>query len=228
MDQSLRCGANRRHRRGARRVANVVRAVKVVDIRNPAGNAIGQFAGHAVFGNRGQMLADPLAQFASDVAAQRFRQCGEAGAFGQLVRILRKKHAQRGEIVLFPAQGIAQDHGGPVQVQRTLGVTVVFQRFAGAGDRPFLRPIHGVGHFGRDGQVPFHRVPRVVADPAADLGIGLVWRAVVGVEIQRRVPTVGIDFGDAVTAVLHVFPESRDVRCIGQDSSRPYNRYGSV
>ena len=76
--------------------------------------------------------------------------------------------------------------------------------------------------------MPFHRVPWVVAHPPADLGIGFVGSAVVGVEIQRRVPAVGIDFGDAVTAILYAFPESWDAWRIGQNGSCPYDCYSSV
>ena len=40
--------------------------------------------------------------------------------------------------MFFTRHGIAEDHGRAIEVQRPLGIAVVFQRFAGAGDRPFL------------------------------------------------------------------------------------------
>ena len=147
---------------------------------------------------------------------------------GQFARVFRKEHAQHGEIVFFPADGIAQDHGRAIGVQRPLGIAIVFQRFAGAGDGPFLRLIHGVDHARRDRQMPFDRVPRILAHPAADLGIGLVRRAVVRIVIERGIPALGLHLGDAVTAVLHVFPESRYIRGVGQNGSRSHNRYGSI
>ena len=76
--KSFDCGAHRGHRRCARRVANVVWTVEVVDVRDASGNAVGQFAGHAVFRDFGEMLANPVVQFAGNVAADRFRQSGES------------------------------------------------------------------------------------------------------------------------------------------------------
>ena len=71
--------------------------------------------------------------------------------------------------MFFPRHGIAQDHCGAIGVQRTLGEAIVLQRFAGAGDRPFLRLIHGSDDARRNSQTPLHRIPHVVAHPAADL-----------------------------------------------------------
>ena len=74
---------------------DIIGAVEVEDVGDAAGNAVGQFAGHGVFGNLGQVLAHPLVQFAGDVAAHRLRQRGETGAFSQFVGVLRKVDAQR-------------------------------------------------------------------------------------------------------------------------------------
>ena len=68
--------------------------MKVEEVGNATGNAVRQFAGHAVFGNLGQKTAHPVVQFVSDVALHCRWECGETGAFGQFVRIFRKKHTQ--------------------------------------------------------------------------------------------------------------------------------------
>ena len=153
---------------------------------------------------------------------------GEAGAFRQFVGVLREEDAQRGEVVLLAGHGVAENHRRAIEIQRPLGIAVVFQRFARAGDGPFLRHVHGVGHARRNRQVPLHRLPGVLAHPAADLRIRLVGRGGIGVVIELRVPTVRRDFADAVAAVLHVFPESRDIRGVGQDGSHPHNGDGSI
>src|ERR1039458_3885329 len=63
---------------------------------------------------------------------------------------------------------------------------------------------------------------------AADFGICLIWGALVGIVIERRIPTRGINLGDAVTPILYVFPEGGNVRGIRQNGSRPYNGDSSV
>ena len=70
--------------------------------------------------------------------------------------------------MFFSRHGIAENHRGAIGVQRPLGEAVVLQRFAGARDRPFLRLIHGGDDAGRNTETPLHRVPHVVAHPAAD------------------------------------------------------------
>ena len=143
-DQAFGRRADGRHRRCAGRVDNVVGTVEVEDVRNAAGNAVGQFAGHGVFGDIRDALADPVVQFPGNVAAHRLRQRSEAGTLGQFVRVFRKVQAQGGEIVLFSRHGIAEDHRRAIGIQRPLGIAVVFQRFARAGNRPFLRFIHRI------------------------------------------------------------------------------------
>src|SRR5437763_8734279 len=49
--------------------------------------------------------------------------------------------------------------------ERTIGIAIVFQRFPGAGDRPFLRYVHSIGNSGRNRQAPLHRIPRILAYP---------------------------------------------------------------
>ena len=142
--------------------------MEVEDVGNATGDTVSQFTRHAVFGNLREKFVRPGVQFARDVAAERFRERGETGGFSQFASVFREVNTQRGEIVSLAGHGIAEDHGGAIRVQRPLGIAVVFQRFAGAGDGPFLRPIHGIDHAGRDGQPPLHRVPHEVANPAAD------------------------------------------------------------
>ncbi len=68
-NQSFGRGADRCHRRGAGGVTNVVGTVKVENVGNAAGDAVGQFAGHAVFRNFRQAFSHPVVQFAGDLAA---------------------------------------------------------------------------------------------------------------------------------------------------------------
>ena len=123
--QSFCRGADRCHCRCAGGVTNVVGAMEVENVGNAAGNAVGQFAGHAVFRNFRKELSHPIVELARNVAADRFRQRGETGRFGQFAREFRKEHPRHGEIVLFPSDGIAQDHSRAIVVQRTLGIAVV-------------------------------------------------------------------------------------------------------
>ena len=130
--------------------------------------------------------------------------------------------------MLLTGHGIAQNHGRAIEIQRALGKTVVFQRFAGAGDRPFLGAVHGIHNPRRNRQVPLDGVPNELTHPTADLGIGLVGRARVGIVVERRVPSVRCDLADAVTAALDVFPERRCIRSIGQDGTYAHNRDRSI
>ncbi len=55
--------------------------MEVEYVRNPAGNAVCQLAGHAVFRNLREQFPHPLVPFASDLATDLGGQCGEGGAF---------------------------------------------------------------------------------------------------------------------------------------------------
>ena len=90
--------------------------MKVVDVSNAAGNAVGQFAGHAVFRDVWNPLGDAVVQFARDVAAHCCRQRGEAGAFRQFARVFRKVQTQRCEIVFFTGHGVAQDYARAFEI----------------------------------------------------------------------------------------------------------------
>ena len=155
----------------------------------------------------GKRLFNALVQFARDrrrappPAARR-----SCCVFRQLVRVFRKVHAQHGEVVFLAGHGIAEDHRRALRVQRALGISVILQGFARAGDRPLLRFVHGIGDARRNRQMPLHRVPHVLAHPAADLGIGLVGRRWIGIVIERRIPAVGRDLGDAVRGRSSRFP----------------------
>src|SRR6266581_5153388 len=72
--------------------------------------------------------------------------------------------------------------------------------------------------------MPLHRIPIPFAHPAPNLRVRLIRSTGIGVVIEGRIPTLRRNVGDAVTALLYVFPESRNVGGIGQNGSRSYNR----
>src|SRR5271157_3995645 len=76
--------------------------------------------------------------------------------------------------------------------------------------------------------MPFDRVPNVLMHPPADLGISLVRNTWIGIEVQRWIPSLRLNRGDTVTAFLYVFPESRNVRGVGQNGSCSHNRYRTI
>ena len=92
LNQSLDCGGDCRHCRRAGCVHNVVRSMEVVDIGNPTGDAVGQFAGHAVFRDLRQVLRHPVVHLAGYVPADCFRQRGETGTAGQFPGVFREIH----------------------------------------------------------------------------------------------------------------------------------------
>ena len=82
IDQPFDRGADGGHCGGAGGVTNVVRAMEVEDVGNSSRNAVGELAGHGVFGHFGKVLAYPVVEFAKYVAPHLFRQSGEMlGAF---------------------------------------------------------------------------------------------------------------------------------------------------
>ena len=191
LHQSIHRCAQSCHRRGTCGVRGEVGTVEVVNVRNTAGEAVGQFAGHAVFGDFRKQFRDPFPQLTADIRLHGLGQLGERRAFVQLLRVLRKVHPHRGQIMFFPAHGISEDHRGAIGVQWPPWIPVVFQCFTGAGNCPLLHFIHRLGDTRRDRQAPFHRLPRKLAHPAADLGVGLIGRAMIGVIVECRVPTGG-------------------------------------
>ena len=154
-------------------------------------------------------------QFARNVAADCLGQGGKTGAFTQFARVFGKETRIDGEIMFFAAHGVAEDDRRAVGIERPLRIAVIFQRFAGAGDGPFLRFIHGIGDAGRNGKSPLQGFPHILAHPATDFGVSLIRRAVIGIVIERRIPAVGRDFADAVSAVLYVVPECRHIWSVG-------------
>src|SRR5271166_377759 len=117
--------------------------------------------------------------------------------------------------MLFPSHSIAQNNGRAIGVERSVGIAEIFQRFASTSDGPALRLIHCFYDARWDGQSPLHGVPLPLSHPAADLRICLVGRAVVGIEVERRIPPLRRNIGDAVAALLHVLPKSFYVSGIG-------------
>ncbi len=71
--------------------------------------------------------------------------------------------------MFLAGHGIAEDHSDAIGVQWALGIAVIFEGFAGGGNRPLLGLVHGIGDARRNGEVPFHGIPHLVADPATDL-----------------------------------------------------------
>ncbi len=123
------------------------------------------------------------------------------GSF-QFARIFGEEDPQRSQIMLLARHGIAEDHRGAVRIERPLGIAVVFQGFARASDGPLLRAVHGIDDARRNGQVPLHRIPGILAHPSADLGIRFIGRILIGIEVERGIPAVGIDISNAVTPLF--------------------------
>ena len=112
--------------------------MKVEDVRNAAGNTIRKFAWHAVFGDLRQALSDTLVEFAHNVVAHGVWQGRETRALLQFMGVLRKIRAHDGEIMPLSTHGIAENHRGAVRIHRSLGIAVVLECFARAGDGPLL------------------------------------------------------------------------------------------
>ena len=120
-------------------------------------------------------------------------------------------------VVLLAADRVADDHRDVVGVDVPVGPARIDERRAGGADRPPLTVVHLVGDLRRDRQLPADRIPRVVADPAADRRVRLVRLGVVGREVQRRVPALGWDVADRVATPGDVRPERIGVEGVGHD-----------
>ena len=76
--------------------------------------------------------------------------------------------------------------------------------------------------------MPLHRLPCILAHPAADLGITLVGSFGIGIVVELWIPTLGVYVRDAVAALFYVFPKCADIGCIGKNGARPDNRDGAM
>jgi hypothetical protein len=148
-------------------------------------------------------------------------QRGEPGGGLEVADHLGGGDAQRRLVVLLAGHRVADDHGGAVAVDL---LAVVGEHLTRAGDRPLLGLVHRVGDRRWDRQPPRERLPRVVADPPADLRVGLVRRLRVRVVVQRRIPALRVDLADRVATAGDVLPERRRVRCVRQDRAHPDDR----
>ena len=202
------------HRGSARGIDDEVGPVEVEQVGDSAGHHVAQLAGHRVLGDLRVVHAHPDAQLLGDRDAHLGRQLLERGGAVQLARDLGHGDAQGGEVVVLAGHRVAQDHCRALVVD---GLAMVGQHGTGAGDGPLLTIVDRVAHLRRDGQLPLHRVPVPVAHPAADLGVGLVGRRVVLVEVQRWVPATGGDLTDRVATGGDVAPERCRIGRVGQD-----------
>src|SRR6201981_2977066 len=91
------------------------------------------------------MLAHAVMQLGYDLVARCRRESYEAGTRRQFAGIFGGVRAQDSKVVPFAAHGIAEDYCSTIWIKRPLRISEVFQGFARAGDRPFLRTIHSVG-----------------------------------------------------------------------------------
>ena len=208
-------GGDRRHGRGAGGVDDVIGAVQVEDVGHPTGDDIGELAGHGVLVDLGQASADAGAQLVDDLPPRRRVELAERGRVLELFGVLGEEDAQRRHVVLVAGHGVAEDHRGALTVEGPLGMTVVGEGLAGAGDGPFLGAVHGVGDARRNRQAPGEGIPAPVLDPTTDLRVELVGCLGVGVVVEVRVPATLGDVADAVAAGLDVRPERRSVGRVG-------------
>ena len=118
---------------------------------------------------------------------------------GQGIGIFGERDADVVSIVLLAAHGRAQNDGRALGVQRPFGVAIVGQRFGGDGHRPLLPCIHRRRHLGRHAKLA--PVKFKAAHPAADFGVGLVWRSGIRIIIVLRPPAAGRHLANAVSFV---------------------------
>ena len=200
-------------------VDHEVRPVQVEQVGDPAGHAVAELARHRVLGDLRIAAAEHLAELGADRLADVVGQGLERRCLVQLLGELGKGDAQRGQVVTLSGHRVAEHDGGALVLHRPCRPAVVEQGGPRAGDSPLLVVVHRLADTWRDRQLPGQRIPRPVAYPTADLGIGLVRRLRVGVVVESGVPALGRHLGDRVAAAAHVGPEARGVRRIGEDGA---------
>ncbi len=112
---------HRRQRRGAGRIGGEARTVEVEQVGDPAGDAVAELAGHGVLGHHRKPVLEPLAQLALHRRADLGRKRAEGLGSLELAGELREHDAQAGQVVLLAPEGAADDHRGPIEIERTLG-----------------------------------------------------------------------------------------------------------
>jgi len=221
-------GVDGRERRRAGRVGGEIGAVQVEEVRDPARHDVGELPGHGVLGDDRQLGDHPVVGLLGDALPGRLVQPGERRGLGEGPGHLREEHPEGALVVLVPPHRRAEDDGGSVPVEGPLGPAVVQQRHSGAGHRPLLGLVHRVGDLRRDRELPPHGVPLEVADPAADLRVGLVRDRRVRVVVERGVPAIRGDVADAVATADDVVPERGEIRGIRQHPGHAHDGEGAV
>jgi hypothetical protein len=221
-------GRHRGHGRGARRVGHEVRSVQVEDGGDAARDDVRELARHRVFRDVGDLGANAGQDVFRDRVALIRVERGEGRAGLEVGQVLRREDAERRHVVLVAAHGVADDDGRALAIERPLGVTEVEERLPGRGDRPLLGAIHRVADLRRDGHLPVEWLPREVADPAADLRVGLVRRLRVRVVVSRGVPPLLRRLGDAVPSGGEVVPQRGNVGSAGQNGADADDGSGST
>ncbi|OQC41260.1 MAG: hypothetical protein BWX64_01026 [Acidobacteria bacterium ADurb.Bin051] len=228
VDQAVDRRVDRRQRRGAGGVADVVRPLEVEEVRHPAGDDVRQLAGHRVLGDLGEAPAELAAEAGEEHGPLLGRQAVLGGARREGTLDLREEDPHGGEVVAVAGHRVAEDHRGPHRIERALGVAVVAERLARRRDRVAL----GVVHLGRDPrrerQLPAEGIPAELPHPAADLRVGLVRNPRVGVVVEVGIPALPRRLGDAVAAVEDVLPEGGDVGRVGEDRSQAHDGDGAT
>ena len=227
-DEAVDGRAHRREGGGAGGVGDVVGAVEVEEVRDPPGDAVRQLARHRVLGDRGKAPVDPLAELGEGAGALGGREGREVGRLLQVGLELGVRDVVRGLVVLLAPHRVSEDDRRPVEVEGPRGPAVVGERLARDRDRPLLPLVHPRLDERRDRELPLHRLPRELADPAADLRVGLQRRLRVGVVVERGVPALRVDLGDSVDPLRHVLPEGGGGGGAGHDRADADDGDGAV
>ena len=217
LGEHLYCRVNSSEAGSARGVGDEVGAAQVEHVGHPAGDDVGKFAGHGVFGDWRHSSHEFAAPVVEHRLLGRSRHAGEFGRPAQRIGIFREDRSHGGGVMHLAAHGGSQNHAGAIGVQRSVGITVVGQRFGSDGHCPLLPFIHGGGHFGRDAiALP---VKLKAAHPGADLGIGLVRGSRIRVVIVSNAPAIGWGFDDRIMFVDNVLPKRRRRGRVGEDGA---------
>ena len=206
---------------GARGIGGEVRAAEVEQVRHPAGDDVRQLAGHGVLGDVEDVVEVAASGLLHDPLAGLGREAGQGRRLLEPPEHLRQPDPHARLVVLLAAEGVAEDDGDPVAVDRPARPAGVGQRRACSRDGPPLAVVHLRGDLGRDGQPPGDRVPVELAHPPADQAVRLVGGGVVLAVVQRGVPAFGGGPGDGVLAPGHVVPEHISGGGVGHDRRHP-------
>jgi hypothetical protein len=217
VDQPVRRCRRRRQCGGTGCVGGEVRTPEVEQVRDPAGQDVGQLPGHGVLGDRQLVSEEPLVPLLEDRGASRRGQRREGRRLPEVARELRELDPQRGPVVLLATDGVPEHYRDPLGVHPPVRPAGVQQRRPRRRHGPLLPDIELGGDRGWDRKPPLLRLPRVAAHPSADAAVGLVGRRRVRVVVQLGIPPLGGHVADRVPTVPEVLPEGRRVGCVGHD-----------